>query len=99
MGKTEQALDILHEVGLLTCMLFFVASGALLMLSYQNDGDALPVFGGFTSMLIGAAVLLRTPGRFGAWRQRWAYRSAGADPDLADENEAYDEDLVRLRRR
>ena len=51
MAKTEQALDIMHEAGILCCMLLFVISGALLMLRYANDGDALPIFGGFTSKL------------------------------------------------
>jgi hypothetical protein len=94
MGKTEKALDIMHEAGILCCMLLFVISGALLMLRYANDGDALPIFGGFTCMAIGAAVLLRTPGRFKAWQRAQAV--GDADEDF-DENEAYDDSLVRVR--
>lgn len=97
MGNTEKALDVMHEAGILACMLVFVVTGALLMLSYANDGDFLPVLGGFVSMGIGAAVLLRTPGRFRAWREQWAYREAGAED--GDENELYDEALVRVRGR
>lgn len=93
MGKTENALDILHECGILACMLLFVVSGALLMLRYANDGDFLPIAGGFLAMAIGAGILLRTPGRFEAWK---AHRAG--DPEY-DENEAYDEAIVAVRSR
>ena len=101
MGKTEKALDIMHEAGILTCMLLFVVSGAMLMLRYGNDGDFLPILGGFTVMAIGAALLLRTPGRFKAWKEQHTYRAAGvaAGEEEFDENEAYDEQLVAVRRR
>lgn len=98
MGKTEKALDIMHEAGILTCMLLFVISGALLMLRYGNDGDFLPILGGFTAMGIGAAILLRTPGRFRAWQRQRAYDEAGV-AGLEDENEAYDEAIVRVQPR
>lgn len=97
MGKTENALDIMHEVGILACMVIFVVSGALLMLRYANDGDFLPILAGFAAMGIGATVLLRTPGRFRAWAEQRAYREAGADGE--DENEAYDEPILRVRTR
>ena len=100
MGKTETALDIMHEAGILCCMLLFVVSGALLILRYANDGDALPIFGGFASMGVGAGLLLGTPGRFRAWKERTAYRLAGHDGD--DENTAYedyDEAIVRVHDR
>ena len=98
MGKTESALDILHEVGILACMLLFVVSGALLMLRYQGDGDFLPVLGGFVCMAIGAALLMRTPGRFAGWRKAHEERRLGIGAgDEADENELYDEALVRVR--
>jgi hypothetical protein len=89
-GKTQQALDVLHECGILVCMLLFVVSGALLMLRYANDGDALPILGGFVSMGIGAALLLRTPGRV---------RQLVQAEEAYDENEAYDEAVVRVQHR
>jgi hypothetical protein len=96
MGKTEHALDIMHEAGILCCMLLFVISGALLMLRYGDDGDVLPIAGGFGSMAIGAAVLLRTPGRFRAWHRMWEQRRDPA-AEVEDENELYDEEMVRVR--
>jgi hypothetical protein len=95
MGKTETALDVMHEAGILVCMLLFVVSGALLMLRYANDGDFLPVLAGGACMGVGAAVLLRTPGRFRRWREVLEYRSAGKE--VEDENEAYDEEIVRVK--
>ncbi|MCA1812783.1 MAG: hypothetical protein LC624_02395 [Halobacteriales archaeon] len=98
MGKTEHALDIMHEAGILCCMLLFVVSGAMLMLRYANDGDALPIFGGFAAMGIGAATLLRTPGRFRKWHGMWDRRRAGEPAaEVEDENALYDEEIVRVR--
>lgn len=97
MGKTETALDIMHEAGILCCMLLFVVSGAMLMLRYANDGDALPIFGGFAAMGIGAAVLLRTPGRFRKWHAVWDRRRQALPAEVEDENELYDDEMVRVR--
>lgn len=88
MGNTEKALAILREVGILSCMMLFVVSGALLMLRYANDGDFLPILAGFVAMGVGAVIVLKTPARVRAY--------SAAD---FDENEAYDEALVAVRPR
>ncbi|HEV8361834.1 MAG TPA: hypothetical protein VGR28_15400, partial [Candidatus Thermoplasmatota archaeon] len=80
-------------------MLLFTISGALLMLRYANDGDPLPILGGFVCMAIGATILLRTPGRFRGWARRSEYRAAGADVEDENEAYAYDEALVRVHDR
>jgi hypothetical protein len=94
MSTTEKALDIMHEAGILCCMLLFVITGGMLSMRYANDGDFLPLLTGFVCMAIGATVMLRTPGRF----RKWAAIREGSGADYEDENEAYDESLVRLGR-
>ncbi|MGQ0536266.1 MAG: hypothetical protein ACT4PT_09355 [Methanobacteriota archaeon] len=84
--KTEKVLEVVHEVGILACMLLFIWIGGNLMKSYNNDGDFLPILGGFVLMLVGAIVILKSPSR---WRERHAiYVSTAAERYSAESSKA-----------